>query len=74
MRTKHPHLIKDEQGRLAFHCKSQGKQRNTESLYLINEDELYMAGVRINDHPKFEDIVQFEDWCNVFWVENTLGL
>lgn len=69
MRIKHPQLIKDEQGRLAFHCKSQCKERNTESLYIIETNELFMAGKMVNKHPKFKDIVQFENWCNVYWTK-----
>lgn len=74
MKIKHPQLTKDEQGRYCFHCKSQTKERNTESLYLIYENELYMAGIRIKKHPKFKHIVHFEDWCNKFWVTNKIGL
>lgn len=70
MRIKHPQLIKDEHGRLALHCKSQGKERNTESLYLIYENELYMGGQKVEKHPKFKDIGQFEGWCNTYWANN----
>lgn len=68
MRIKHPQLIKDEQGRLAFHCKTQCKERNTESLYIIETNELWMAGQKIEKHPKFKHIGQFEGWCNTYWA------
>lgn len=74
MKIKHPQLMKNESGQLVFHCKSQSKARNTESLYIIETNELYMAGVRIEKHPRFEDIVQFENWCNEFWATNKMGL
>lgn len=70
MRIKHPQLTKDEQGRYCFHCKSQTKERNTESLYLIHQNELYMAGVKIEEHPKFKNITHFENWCNTYWANN----
>lgn len=74
MKIKHPQLTINESGQLVFHCKSQNKTRNTESLYIIETNELYMAGVKIEKHPKFEGIGEFEGWCDVFWVENDMGL
>lgn len=74
MRIKHPQLDKNEAGQLIMHCKSQSKERNTESLYNIETNELFMAGVKIDKHPKFKDIVQFENWCNKFWATNKMGL
>ena len=29
-----------------------------------------MAGIKVEKHPKFKDIVQFEGWCNRYWVKN----
>jgi hypothetical protein len=70
MRLKHPRLDKNEVGQLIFYCPTQTKARNTESLYIIEANELYMAGVKVEKHPKFKDIVQFENWCNVYWVKH----
>lgn len=74
MRVKHPQLDKNEAGQYIMHCKSQTRERNTESLYIIDTNELFMAGVKIEKHPKFKDIVQFENWCNKFWATNKMGL
>lgn len=70
MRIKHPRLDKNDEGQLIFYCPSQDKSRNTESTYIIETNTLYMAGALVSKHPKFRDIVQFEDWCNRYWVKH----
>ena len=69
MRVKHPRLDRNEDGELIFYCPSQSKERNTESTYIISTDTLIMAGVTVEKHPKFKNIDQFEDWCNVYWAK-----
>jgi hypothetical protein len=70
MKVRHPKLDKNEAGQLIMFCPSQSKTRNTESLYNIETGELFMAGIKVEKHPKFKDIVQFENWCNVYWVKH----
>lgn len=69
MNIKHPRLQRNERGEIECFTPSQNKSRNTEALYNIDTDELFMAGVKIARHPKFTDIVAFENWCNRYWVE-----
>lgn len=70
MRIKHPRLEQNEAGQLVFFCPTQHKERNTESLYNIKTNELFMAGQLIETHPKFKNIDQFEDWCNRYWANH----
>lgn len=65
---KHPTLKKNEQGHLIFYTPSQNKERNTECLYDIETNELWMAGKKEEKHPKFKDIAQFEKWCNIYYA------
>lgn len=68
MRIKHANLAKIE-GELVFLMKSQTKERNTECIYYPYNNTLYIAGKLIEKHPKFKDVVKFENWCNVFFAE-----
>jgi len=70
MRIVHPKLDKNENGQLVFFCPSQCKSRNTESLYIIETDALYMAGTLIEKHPRFQHIEHFEGWCNRYWASH----
>lgn len=70
MRIKHPRLDKNKDGQLIFYCPSQNKSRNTESIYIIETNTLYMSGTLVSKHPRFRDVVQFEDWCNRYWVKH----
>ena len=68
MRIKHPRLEKNEQGHIVFHTPSQNKARNTDCLYDTETNELWMADKKVEKHPKFKDIVQFENWCNKYYA------
>ena len=49
---------------------SQSKKRNTECVYGIADGRLSVAGQEIETHPAFENVQQFEDWCNRYIAEH----
>ena len=54
---------------------TQDKNHNTECVYGIDDDQLNIAGNRIDKHPKFPNVQQFEKWCNEYIVKyNVKGI
>lgn len=71
MRVVHPRLDKNELGQLIFNFPTQEKSRDTSCIYVIETNILTIAGKVIDKHPKFRNIVQFEDWCNRYFGQNS---
>lgn len=68
MKVKHATLRQTDE-RLEMWLPTQDKVHNTECVYGIYDGLLDIAGKRIEKHPKFKNIEQFETWCNVYIVK-----
>ena len=71
-RMSHAHLERKENGDIYGVFKVE-KDKVFEYCFIGDEvGKLTLAGEVIGRHPKFKNIVKFEDWCRVYTAEHDI--